>query len=161
MNRYAMTRGTPTLPLLLVLLFVAACANPEPGADALTNIVPTPYWDNPYNPGLFCEDCHLANDAINPLVLDTTLPVTNPGKHATHVTIKAIPCAACHWQRDQDPQHSDGTLTRADASATLVVFNGANPTASWQDSTGSCANTNCHAITGVVPQGPVVDWYAP
>jgi len=83
-----------------------------------------------------CSVCHTGeqNSSINPFVINGS---GEQGKHSKH---QSFGCSNCHNGYESNGSHQNGTLDARNA----VIFNGVNPSASWNATNKSCNNMNCH-----------------
>ena len=92
-----------------------------------------------------CQLCHGPGLPNDPLALNGS---GSDGKHLTHVSDRGYSCETCHNGYKSNPLHSNGELD-TDGLAQLVVF-AEEDTATWNNSTATCANLSCHGS---------VSWY--
>ncbi len=100
-----------------------------------------------YAASVVCTDCHTAGSAIDPLA---TSGNGAAGKHVAHVTTRGIDCDVCHKDYKDKPSHINGIYGKAETDI-IVYFNTQNPSASWNDGSGTCNTMTCHGST---------DWYS-
>ncbi len=76
-----------------------------------------------------CTDCH---------------SVPESGSHKKHSGDLSYECTECHNGYRYDPSHTNGTLDNPDSSPGMMSFGTLNPSGSYDNSTDTCSNLQCH-----------------
>ncbi|MFC1671205.1 CxxxxCH/CxxCH domain-containing protein [Spirochaetota bacterium] len=87
-----------------------------------------------------CASCHVSGNSIDPV---TSNGSGSDGKHVGHVQNYGMDCETCHSGYKLQDTHFNGVYGK-EVTSSIIFFNAANQSTSWNNITTTCSNVNCH-----------------